>query len=139
MSIDTKKAVADLVIRANSELDALRAELAAKDARIAELEANPNRRCCKGCPDCLGIGVHYELDWRQERIAELEARIAELTEWRPMATAPEGFFFVLVESADFHVRIARNFGFGVNNQNGEPFALGVRLVGWKPFPEVPHD
>ena len=45
--------------------------------RIDELEA-ASVRCCRGCPDCIGVGAHHQIRALNDRIAELEAREDEL-------------------------------------------------------------
>ena len=41
-------------------------------------------RCCRGCPDCIGIGAHHQIRALNDRIAQLEA---ELTLYRDLESA----------------------------------------------------
>lgn len=106
--------VEELVNRANAELDALRTELAAKEARIADLEAREKELCAFGAePEDsarllkLREAIDEHLSWPTdeerddgdyEACVEYSAkRIRELTEWRPMKTAPHEEILALCE------------------------------------------
>jgi hypothetical protein len=47
---------------------------------IRKLEKRPETVCCKGCPDCVGIGVREQLKGDMLEIKELKEEIERLKE-----------------------------------------------------------
>lgn len=122
-------AVEALVTRANAELDAAKARERAKDERIRELEEHyaSARRVCEEAQAIARA--------RQDEVAALEARIRELTEWRPMDTAPMGEWILLLDGGGGGGRVIGKTRLPWGQfftQSG----MSIFPVGWLPLPST---
>jgi len=126
--------VEELITRANAELEAAEARERAKDEHIRELEEHyaSARRVCEEAQAIART--------RQDEVATLEARIRELTECRPMETAPrDGTRILLRRAPEFSwggwFVMARSFDGTdwLSTQLSEPTS---HFIGWWPLPST---
>ena len=110
-----------------TELDALRAQLTERDARISELECQRDAAFAMSHCECQA----------EEACANLvrkDARIRELTEWRPMSEAPRDGRDILAMMPGGHDVIGWT---GTAWTDGsKDYFQDSHFLGWLPLPEA---
>ncbi len=110
------------------------AELEAKNSQLSKMVRSVAHVFDPECPDADAYldghcSVEELCSRKGARIAELESRIRELTEWRPMSEAPRGYRAILVREDTHTINIWMLSDECPENMAGEG-------LGWLPLPEV---
>ena len=106
-------------------------------------EMRPEWQDCPSCNGCNNYEVEAILTRANEELTKVRAerdaalaRVRDLTEWRPMSEAPQGYGSYLLLQRDGSVAV----GFSrCAAEFRESVRTGTSSIGWVPLPEPPKE